>query len=56
MANRRFARDVRHEILRLLNEEHHAHITREEVVALGERAGLPPDAAAQQFLRLRDTT
>ena len=52
---RKFARVLKAEVLRLLNETHHAHITWEEVAELGRQAGIEPEVATRQFMSLRGT-
>jgi hypothetical protein len=49
----RFRRNVRGEILRLLNHQHLAHISREEVEKLGKDCGLSSGEATDEFLGLK---
>src|SRR5215216_4280652 len=50
----RFRRNVRAEILRRLNHEHLAEISREEVERVGKDSGLlPPSEATHEFLGLK---
>jgi hypothetical protein len=49
----RFRRNVRGEILRLLNHQHHAYISREEVERIGKDSGLSPGEATYEFLSLK---
>jgi hypothetical protein len=49
----RFRRNVRTEILRLLNHEHLAEISREEVERVGKDFGLPSSEATHEFLGLK---
>jgi hypothetical protein len=49
----RFRRNVRTEILRLLNHEHLAEISREEVERVGKDSGLPSSEATHEFLGLK---
>jgi hypothetical protein len=53
MIAQRFRRKVRAEILRLLNHQHLAQISREEVEKVGKDAGLPPGDATYEFLALK---
>jgi hypothetical protein len=49
----RFRRNVRAEILRLLNHQHLTHISREEVERVGKDSGLSLGEATYEFLRLK---
>ena len=49
----RFRRNVRTEILRLLNHEHLAQISREEVERVGKESGLSSSEATHDFLGLK---
>jgi hypothetical protein len=49
----RFRRNVRGEILRLLNHHHLARISREEVEKVGKDCGLSSGEATDEFLLLR---
>ena len=49
----RFRRNVRAEILRLLNHQHLAQISRDEVERVGKDSGLPSGEAADEFLGLK---
>jgi hypothetical protein len=49
----RFRRNVRGEVLRLLNHHHHAYISREEVERLGKDSGLSSGEATYEFLSLK---
>lgn len=49
----RFRREVRAEILRLLNHQHLAQISREEVERVGKDSGLPSGQATYEFLTLK---
>ena len=52
-ARRRFRDDLEAEILRLLNEEHEAHMPREAVEEIGRKAGINPTEATRLFFNLR---
>ncbi len=49
----RFRRNVRAEVLRLLNHEQLAQISREEVERVGKDSGLPSSESAHEFLGLK---
>jgi hypothetical protein len=49
----RFRRNVRAEILRLLNHQHLAQISREKVERVGKDSGLPSGEATREFLALK---
>jgi hypothetical protein len=49
----RFRRNVRGEILRLLNHHHLAYISREEVEKIGKDSGLSSGEATDEFLGLK---
>jgi hypothetical protein len=51
--DQRFRRNVRGEILRLLNHQHRTYISREEVERIGEDSGLSPGEATYEFLSLK---
>ncbi len=53
MIAQRFRRKVRAELLRLLNHQHLAHISREAVEAVGKDSGLSSGEATYEFLRLK---
>jgi hypothetical protein len=49
----RFRRNVRAEILRLLNHQHLAQISRDEVERVGKDSGLSSGEATHEFLGLK---
>jgi len=49
----RFRRNVRAEILRLLNHQHLTHLSREEVERVGKDSGLSLGEATYEFLGLK---
>ena len=52
-ARRRFRDDLEAEIVRLLNEEHEAHMPREAVEEIGIKAGTNSTEAIRVFFNLR---
>jgi len=48
-----FRREVRAKILRILNHQGLAHISREEVERVGKDSGLSSEEATYEFLRLK---
>ena len=52
-ARRQFRDDLEAEILRILNEEHEAHMPREAVEEIGRKTGINPTEATRLFFNLR---
>jgi hypothetical protein len=51
--DQRFRRNVRGELLRLLNHQHRTYISREEVERVGKDCGLSAGQATYEFLSLK---